>query len=124
MTPDALGVARPRRRTLVLAGIAVALAAILTAAGYLTLGGGPRARFVEYAMLQPRDMPTAIAAAPDGTVWFTLDLADAIGRVRDGRVERLPKPGPSVEPLGLGVAADGGVWYTDAAAGLVARMTP
>jgi virginiamycin B lyase len=126
MTSYALGAARPRRRRAwpLLAAVAATLAALLAAAGYLILKEGPGARFVEYAMLQPRDMPTAIAAAPDGTVWFTIDLADAIGRVRDGRLERLPKPGRNVEPLGLGAAPDGGVWYTDAAAGLVARMAP
>ena len=67
-------------------------------------------------MPEPEDMPIAIAAAADGTVWFTIDGADAIGRVRDGQLERLPKPGKSIEPLGIAVAPDGSVWYTDIAA--------
>jgi hypothetical protein len=56
-----------------------------TAAGYALLIAKPRPRFVEYAMEQPQDTPTAIAAAGDGTVWFTIGLAEALGRVRDGR---------------------------------------
>ena len=49
-------------------------------------------------------MPIGIAAAGDGTVWFSIGGADAIGRVRDGQLERLPKPGKSVEPIGIAVA--------------------
>ena len=69
-------------------------------------------------------MPIGIAAAADGTVWFSIGGADAIGRVRDGQLERLPKPGKSVEPIGIDVAPDGSAWYTDIAAQVVSRMTP
>ena len=87
-------------------------------------GAAPEMRFVEYPMMQPQDMPTAVTAAPDGTIWFTLDLADAIGRVRDGRLERLPTQGRNIEPIGLAAASDGGAWYTDAAARAVKRIEP
>ena len=75
-------------------------------------------------MPEPEDMPIGIAAAADGTVWFSIGGADAIGRVRDGQLERLPKPGKNLEPLGLAVAPDGSAWYTDIAAHAVSRMTP
>jgi len=61
--------------------------------------------FVEHRMSDPQDAPIAIAAAKDGTIWFTIDHADAIGRIRDGRVERLPTQGRNMEPIGLAVAA-------------------
>jgi virginiamycin B lyase len=64
----------------------------------------------------------AIAAAADGTVWFTIDQADAIGRVRGDRIELLPTSGRNYEPLGLAVAADGSAWYTDIKAGAVMRV--
>lgn len=83
----------------------------------------PRVPFVEYAMPQARDIPTAIAAAPDGSVWFSLDLSDALGRVRDGRIERVAISGKSLEPIGLGVAPDGSVWYTDNAAHAISHVT-
>ena len=82
----------------------------------------PAVRFVEYRMPGPHDGPMAIAAAADGTVWFTIDQADAIGRVRGGRIELLPTPGRNYEPLGLAVAADGSAWYTDIKAGAVMRV--
>src|SRR4029453_16185516 len=50
--------------------------------------------------------------------------ADVIGRVRDGQLERLPKPGKSIEPIGIDVAPDGSAWYTDIAAHAVSRMAP
>jgi virginiamycin B lyase len=105
--------------------LAVLLIAVLAgAAVYLLPIRWSRVQFVEYAMAEPHDMPIAIAAAPDGSIWFTIDGAAAIGRLRDGQVERLPKSGKSVEPLGMAAAPDGAAWYADIAAGGVARMAP
>jgi virginiamycin B lyase len=107
-----------------LAAAVVTIAVLAAAAGYFAFGVGSRPQFVEYPMQEPQDMPIGIAAAGDGTVWFSIGGADAIGRVRDGQLERLPKPGKSVEPIGIGVAPDGSAWYTDIAAHAVSRMTP
>ena len=105
-------------------GAAVVTIAVLAAAAvYFGFGLESRPQFVEYPMQEPQDMPIGIAAAADGTVWFSIGGADAIGRVRDGQLERLPKPGKSVEPIGIAVAPDGSAWYTDIAAQVVSRMT-
>jgi virginiamycin B lyase len=80
-------------------------------------------KFVEHRMADPQDAPIAIAAAPDGTIWFTIDHADAIGRLRDGQVERLSTQARNIEPVGLAVAADGSAWYTDISARAIARIT-
>jgi virginiamycin B lyase len=103
--------------------VALALGgAIVAGAVAWSFRSGQSARFVEYKA-EAMDVPTAITVGADGTVWFTMDLSAAIGRVRDGHLERLPTPGPGLEPLGLGAAADGGVWYTDNAAHAVAHMS-
>lgn len=109
------------RRSIIVMGIAavLAMAVISLLARHL-----PQSRFVEYKMQQSLDMPIAIAAAPDGTIWFTIDLARAIGRVRNGQVERLPTAHDNVEPIGLSAAADGSAWYTDTGARGVSRMAP
>ena len=104
-----------------LAAAVVTIAALAAAAVYFAFGLGSRPQFVEYPMQEPQDMPIGIAAAGDGTVWFSIGGADAIGRVRDGQLERLPKPGKSVEPIGIAVAPDGSAWYTDIAAQVVAH---
>jgi virginiamycin B lyase len=80
-------------------------------------------KFVEYRMGEPQDAPIAIAAGADGSIWFTIDHADAIGRLRNGRIERLPTSGRNIEPIGLAVAADGSAWYTDLAARAIARIS-
>lgn len=78
--------------------------------------------FVEHRMLRRTDIPAAIAIAPNGAVWFTIEMSDAIGVHRHGRLERLSKRTDNLETLGLGVDADGGVWYTDPPAQAVSRM--
>lgn len=112
------------RSPVALAALVLAVALTGAAAAYLVMPGGPRVEFVEYPMTQARDMPVAVATAPDGTVWFTIDGAAALGRVRNREVERLPKPDKSIDPLGLAAAPDGSVWYTDMAARVVSQMTP
>ncbi len=113
-------VARPwsaRRRVLVIAAT-VGLVALAGAGAALMR---TPVRFVEYRMTDPQDAPIAIAAA-NGTVWFTIDHADAIGRVQGDRIERLPTGGRNIEPVGLAAAADGSAWFTDIAARAVARI--
>lgn len=113
-----------KKRSKLVISIIVA-AAVFGAVALIFLRGGPKGDFVEYAMLEKTDIPTAIALAPDGTVWFTMDMANAIGRVRGGKLERIPTgKRNNVEPLGLGVDAGGVVWYTDALDQSIASLSP
>jgi virginiamycin B lyase len=70
--------------------------------------------FEEFRLPNRTDIPVGIAAAGDGTVWFTLESSDAIGLLRNGQIQKLPKGTESVEPLGLAVDAAGRAWYTEA----------
>ena len=102
---------------------AVLCMAVLAGSALLLIRSVPIERFVEYRMDEPQDAPIAIAAGVDGSVWFTIDHADAIGRFHDGRIERLPTSNRNIEPLGLAVAADGSAWYTDLAARAITRVS-
>jgi virginiamycin B lyase len=102
---------------------AVLCIAVLTGGAFLLMRAVPEEKFVEYRMGEPQDAPIAIAAGIDGSIWFTIDHADAIGRVRNGRIERLPTSNSNIEPLGLAVAADGSAWYTDLAARAITRVS-
>jgi len=115
--------AAKRRRIGWFALLAVALALAATAILW-RLTAPSTASFIEYPMLEPRDVPTAIAAAHDGTIWFTIDLANAIGRIRNGKVERLIEHQGNLEPIGIAVDAQGAAWYTDAQAKEVTRVLP
>jgi virginiamycin B lyase len=80
--------------------------------------------FVEYPMALATDIPTAVAIAPDGTVWFSIDTAGVMGVIRDGKVRRLPTIRKIVEPIGLAVDAEGAAWYGDASGAMISRMSP
>ncbi len=112
-----------RARRLWLAVTALALVVTAGAAAW-RLGPWGNAGFVEYPMLKRTDIPTVVAAAPDGAVWFTIEFSDAIGVFRNGRIERLPKGQQNVEPIGLAVDAHGFAWYTDGPGRAISRISP
>jgi virginiamycin B lyase len=97
--------------------------AVLTGGALLLVRAVPEEKFVEYRMDEPQDAPITIAAGADGSIWFTIDHANAIGRLRNGRIERLPTLGRNIEPIGLAIADDGSAWYTDLAARAIARIS-
>ena len=97
--------------------------AVLAGGALLAMRAVSQQKFVEYRMGEPQDAPIAIAAGPDGSVWFTIDHADAIGRLRNGHIERLPTSSRNIEPLGLAVGAVGSAWYTDLAARAIAHIS-
>ncbi len=104
--------------------LAIALVILLVAAALAWKLWPRRPAAVEYPMTVATDIPTAVAVAPDGSVWFTIDFGEGIGLVREGSVQRLPKKGRNVEPIGLGVDASGAAWFTDPSAIAVLRMSP
>ena len=91
--------------------VLVAVAAIVLAGAAFAVWKSPSRKAagpVEYAMLAPTDIPTTVAAAPDGDIWFTIDFGEGVGLVRDGKVQRVPKAGGrNVEPIGLGIDSSG-----------------
>lgn len=109
------------RRSLLAA--ALLLVALVSLGAWRLFAAGPAPQFVEYRMSEEHDMPTAIAAAPDGAIWFTIDLADAIGHLQAGRIDRLSTAVSNVEPLGLAAADDGSAWFTDNAAHAISHIT-
>jgi virginiamycin B lyase len=120
-TPDQ---AVRRARPLPVWGIA-ASAALVLGIGVIVWRFGLRfdPGFVEYPMLHSTDIPTTVAVAPDGAVWFTIEFSNAIGLWRNGKIERLTKGMQNLEPIGLAVAADGSAWYTDSTERAISRIS-
>jgi virginiamycin B lyase len=112
------------RRNLVL--IVVAIVVVIAASVFWRWrhGQGTGGDFVEYPMAVASDIPTTVAVAPDNTVWFTIGFADAVGMIRNGKLQRLPKSRKSVEPVGLAVDADGVAWFTDPTEVHISRIVP
>jgi virginiamycin B lyase len=101
------------RRTYVWLGAATALVVGMAVFAWrigMQSTGGVR----EHPMIVKTDIPAAVAVGTDGAVWFTIEFSDAIGVFRDGKLARLPKGSPNIEPLGLAADASGGAWFADA----------
>ena len=113
--------ARGIRRTVVTLLLIGLVAAGAIVAWRSHLAGGPT-EVVEYPMPVATDIPTAIAIGPDGAVWFTIDFSDAIGVIRNGRLQRFSKGSRNSEPLGLGVGPDGVAWLADAPGVAIQRI--
>lgn len=105
--------------------VIAAFIALLLGVGILIWGFGffSNPGFIEYPMLRPTDIPTAIAVAPNGAVWFTIEFSDVIGLLRNGKIERIPKGSQNLVPVGLGVAADGSAWFTDVQARAISNIS-
>jgi virginiamycin B lyase len=111
---------RIRRPRLWLAGAVIAILLVVVLALVARFGPWADAGFVEYRMPSKVDIPVTIAVARDGAVWFTIEMSDAIGRLKDGRIEKVRKGSDNLEPLGLAIDAEGvavdrvnNVWYAD-----------
>jgi virginiamycin B lyase len=110
-------------RTRALLAVAALIVLALTAGGYSWWSRkAGTLQVVEYAVGDGRETPTALAVAPDGAVWFTLDSEDELGVVRDGKVARVKRGTASVEPIGIDVDASGNVWLTDPTGIAVVRI--
>jgi virginiamycin B lyase len=106
-------------------GLAIALGLVAGLSMFIWRSGPSNAGgFEEFSLTNPTGTPVAIAAARDGTVWFTLESSDAIGRLRNGQIERVPKGTESIEPLGLAVDVEGRAWYTEAPKQSISRASP
>lgn len=57
---------------------------------------------------------TALAAGPDGNVWFTESNANKIGRVTpSGQITEFAIPTDEARPSGIVTGPDGNVWFTE-----------
>jgi virginiamycin B lyase len=108
------------RRLIAVVGVSV-VALGFAAVAASALGSAPAVE--EYRLPDAEDIPAAIALAPDGGVWFTLESSDAVGVLRNGVIHKVPRGGETVEALGLAVASDGGVWVTDISGQSIRRLS-
>jgi virginiamycin B lyase len=67
--------------------------------------------------------PDRQAAGPDGALWFTLNQANAIGRITvDGDVALYPLPTPGAAPVGITSDGDA-MWFAEIAAGQIGKIS-
>jgi virginiamycin B lyase len=100
-----------------------ALLAVAIGAPVWLLGFRSAPEFSEYPMLVRTDIPAAVAVAPDGAVWFTIEFSDAIGVFRNGQIHRIRTGNRNLEPLGLAADGTDGAWYTDTTLRAISRIS-
>lgn len=86
--------------------------------GFLDPAAGNNVTFFEVVATGPR----GIAAAPDGTIWFTQEIEGNAASVTNIGVITEGKTVKNSEPSGITVAADGDPWYAMRAANKVATL--
>src|ERR1044072_8656426 len=69
--------------------------------------------------------PHDVAAAPDGTVWYTAQHQGALGILdpKTGKVDQLPL-GKGASPHGVIPGPDGAAWITESGLNAIARVEP
>jgi streptogramin lyase len=65
----------------------------------------------------------AIAAGPDGNLWFTEPDANVIGRITPaGQITLFPVPTAGSQPTGIVAGPNGNIWFTEAASRQVGEV--
>ena len=68
--------------------------------------------------------PLAIAAGPDGNVWFTGDTGNVIGCITpDGAVTLFPSATASSGPTSITAGPDGNIWFVEESANQIGRFS-
>jgi streptogramin lyase len=84
----------------------------------------PSGQITEFAIPPVGSLPAAIAAAPDGSIWFTEYGANKIARIdAHGSIKELHIPTRDSEPGGIAVAHDGRVWFTEKSGNKIGRVS-
>jgi streptogramin lyase len=98
----------------------------------LALFAGPpggkdwKVSFREYDVPTPNSRPHDPAVGPDGSLWYTGQLANKLGRLdpATGAIREFPLKTPDSGPHGLFVDGEGFVWYTGNFKAHIGRLDP
>jgi virginiamycin B lyase len=87
--------------------------------------GRIRATIQEWTVPTQGSRPHDPLAMPDGSIWYTGQMADVLGRLdpSSGRIREYTLP-PNSGPHGLVVDRDGNVWYTANFGGYIGKLDP
>jgi len=91
-----------------------------TTAGTLNVG------IQEYEVPTPKSRPHDPALAPDGSLWYTGQGANKLGRLdpKKGEFKEYPLKTPNSGPHGLVADQEGNIWFTAISGGYVGKLDP
>src|SRR5437762_1867914 len=80
----------------------------------------------EFDLPTPDARPHDPAVAPDGSLWFTEQKANKLGRLdpKSGRIREYPLPTADSGPHGLIADREGNIWFTANYKGYVGKLDP
>ena len=110
---------RARRTFLTLSAV------VLVAAGALVGSASPAGAATGFDTISDPtiDQPVGMAAAPDGTLWFTNYNGDSIGNVDPATGTVTDHPDANIDgPTGITVAPDGVVWFSSTENGRLGKI--
>ncbi len=100
--------------------------AVLLGMVLLAAAAGPRVTIREWEVPTPNSRPHDPAAAPDGSLWYTGQAANKLGRLdpMTGQFKEFPLSIPDSGPHGLVADRDGNIWFTAANKGYIGKLDP
>ncbi len=108
-------------------GLALSFAAVLAGAALTITTGSARAQVPSFETfaVPVGSAPHDVAPAADGTVWYTAQAQDAIGRLdpHSGKTDRVSL-GAGSAPHGVIVGPDQAAWITDGGLNAIVRVDP
>jgi virginiamycin B lyase len=92
----------------------------------VVIGGAVEAAIKLFAVPTPGSRPHDPLAARDGSIWYTGQMSNKLGRLdpATGAIREFALPTPRSGPHGLAEDRAGNIWYTGNHAGLVGRLNP
>src|ERR1700758_5790047 len=80
----------------------------------------------EYEVPTPKSRPHDPAVAPDGSLWYTGQKANKLGRLdpATGKIKEFSLKTPDSGPHGLVADSQGNIWFTAISKGYIGKLDP
>jgi virginiamycin B lyase len=103
--------------------LAVVLVIAITAA---FAADGGKVTIHEWSVPTPNSRPHDPAVAPDGSLWFTEQVANKLGRLdpSSGQFKEFPLKTPDSGPHGLVADNKGNIWFAAIYKGYIGKLDP
>ncbi len=113
-------------RTARILSSALAIAVLVVSPASAAPVGELKAPIKEYEVPTPQSHPHDPALAPDGSLWYTGQMANTLGRLdpKTGEIKEYPLGTEGSGPHGLVADPHGNIWFTAAFKGYVGKLDP
>jgi virginiamycin B lyase len=106
--------------------LTMALSVVMVAPALAASVGDLTVAIKEYDLPTPQSHPHDPALAPDGSLWYTGQMANTLGRLdpKTGAIKEYPLKTEGSGPHGLVADPQGNIWFTAAFKGYVGKLDP